>query len=175
MLLTLFTLTLVVISLQGLQVDFERFEMLLGVDYYNSTLRVRKYNRTVVTLNGTMELLQPLNKSIIVSTALFHSSRGNQQFNHYPVKFPTQDVCEFMNSVYTEYREHLKDVVNLVSENECPIAPRVIIAANDKVFPSHVVPRFFPSGLWKAQAIAWLNDIEVMRFEMIIKAKNDLI
>ncbi|XP_050078656.1 uncharacterized protein LOC126565514 [Anopheles maculipalpis] len=174
MLFPMFILTLVVLSLQELQVDFERFEQLSGFDYYNSTVRVRKYNRTAVTLNGTLELLKPLSKSVIVSTDLFHSSLGNQQFNHYPMKFPTREVCDFMNTIYTDYREYLEDVINLPDENECPIAPRVIVL-NNKIFPSKAVPSFFPAGLWKVYAISSLNDVEIMRFEVIIKVKNDLI
>uniref|UniRef100_A0A182Y0G4 Uncharacterized protein n=1 Tax=Anopheles stephensi TaxID=30069 RepID=A0A182Y0G4_ANOST len=174
MLFLLFTFTLFVISLQKIQVDFERFEQLSGFDYYNSTLRVRKYNRTVATLNGTLELLQSLNSSYIVTTDLFHSSRGNQQFNHYPVKFPTQNVCDFMNSIYNDYREHLECVSNLPKQNECPITPRVM-SVDNKIFPSKAVPPFFPAGLWKAHAMAWLNDVEVMRFELIIKGKNELV
>ncbi|XP_050072350.1 uncharacterized protein LOC126560433 [Anopheles maculipalpis] len=172
MLLTLFTLTLIVISLQGMQIDFERFELLSGFDYYNSTVRVRKYNRTVVMLNGTLDVLATLNKSLIISTDLFHSSLGNQQFNHYPVKLPTTDVCEFMINLHADYQEYLQDIINIPKAGECPILPRTVYIKN-MVFPTKAVPPFFPPGLWKVFIISSLNDVEVIRFEMIIKAKND--
>ena len=63
----LFSFLLTAICLHGMQIDFERFEQLSGFNLYNSSLRVRKYNRTLVTLNGTLEIVAPLNKTIVVS------------------------------------------------------------------------------------------------------------
>uniref|UniRef100_A0A182TFF8 Uncharacterized protein n=1 Tax=Anopheles melas TaxID=34690 RepID=A0A182TFF8_9DIPT len=98
---------------------------------------------------------------------------GNQQFNHYPVKFPTQQVCKFLENFYTDYSEYVDDFENLPAKGECPIKPCKIDILN-KPFPAKAVPPFFPSGLWKAQIKLTLNDVEISRFELITKARNDL-
>ncbi|XP_061519086.1 uncharacterized protein LOC133394114 [Anopheles gambiae] len=183
MLIVLFSFLLSVsITLQVMQIDFERLEQLAGFDIYNSSLRVRKYNRTAVALNGTIHLLVPLNESImvcrkvtwlisftrtmtfvetdgnlsrvsgnndvkhilIVTSDFFHSRLGNQQFNHYPVKFPTQQVCKFLENFYTDYSEYVDDFGNLPAKGECPIKPCKIDILN-KPFPAKAVPPFFPS------------------------------
>uniref|UniRef100_A0A4Y0BUZ9 MD-2-related lipid-recognition domain-containing protein n=1 Tax=Anopheles funestus TaxID=62324 RepID=A0A4Y0BUZ9_ANOFN len=174
MLLVLFSFSLVVISLQGIQVDFERFEQHSGFNFYNSSLRVRKYNRTMITLNGTLQIVSHLSRNITISTDFFHSSRGNQQFNHYPVKLPTQDVCDFMKNFYADYSEYVEDMVNMPEKGECPIVPRTIYVTN-KVFPAKAIPPFFPPGLWKVHLINTLNNVEVVRFEIIAKVTNDFL
>uniref|UniRef100_A0A182XGV6 Spaetzle domain-containing protein n=1 Tax=Anopheles quadriannulatus TaxID=34691 RepID=A0A182XGV6_ANOQN len=108
-----------------------------------------------------------------VTSDLFHSSRGNQQFNHYPVKFPTQNVCEFLENFYKDYSEYVDDLDNLPAKGECPIKPCKVDILN-KPFPAKAVPPFFPSGLWKAQIKLTMNDVEIARFELIIKARQDL-
>ncbi|XP_035907235.1 uncharacterized protein LOC118509963 [Anopheles stephensi] len=65
-----------------------------------------------------------MRQSVIKSTDLCHSSRGNQQFNHYPVKLPTTNVCQFVQNLYTDYLDYLEDMYNIADEGECPIAPR---------------------------------------------------
>ena len=108
-----------------------------------------------------------------VTSDFFHSRLGNQQFNHYPVKFPTQQVCKFLENFYTDYSEYVDDFENLPAKGECPIKPCKIDILN-KPFPAKAVPPFFPSGLWKAQIKLTLNDVEISRFELITKARNDL-
>ncbi|XP_041775524.1 uncharacterized protein LOC121595545 [Anopheles merus] len=162
----LFSFLLTAVSLHGIQIDFERFEQLSGFNLYNSSLRVRKFNRTLVTLNGTLEIVAPLNKTIMVSTDFFHSSRGNQQYNHHPAKFPTRDVCDFMSNFYEGYNEHVEDIINMPKRGECPITPRMIYVVN-KNFPAKAVPHFFRPGLWKAYMINKIKNVEVSRFEML--------
>uniref|UniRef100_A0A1S4HCX4 MD-2-related lipid-recognition domain-containing protein n=3 Tax=gambiae species complex TaxID=44542 RepID=A0A1S4HCX4_ANOGA len=174
MLFVLYSVLLCVISLHGIQIDFERFDQLSGYNVYNSSLRVRKYNRTMVTLNGTLQVVVPLNKSFMISTDFFHSSRGNQQFNHYPVKLPTRHVCEFMDNFYADYSEHVKDMINMPERGECPIRPRTIYVVN-KPFPKEAVPPFFPPGLWKVHLINSVQNVEIVRFEIIAKVNNDLL
>ncbi|XP_040167649.1 uncharacterized protein LOC120902729 isoform X2 [Anopheles arabiensis] len=119
MLIVLFSFLLSVsITLQVMQIDFERLEQLAGFDIYNSSLRVRKYNRTAVALNGTIHLLVPLNESIM--------------------------VCKFLENFYTDYSEYVDDFENLPAKGECPIKPCKIDILN-KPFPAKAVPPFFPS------------------------------
>ncbi|XP_061519088.1 uncharacterized protein LOC133394115 [Anopheles gambiae] len=173
MLIVLFSFPLLFcFTLQVMQTDFERFEQFSGYEVFNTSLRVRKYNRTTITLNGTIHLTVPLNESVMIRFDLFHSSRGNQQFNHYPVKFPNQPVCEFIDNFYADYSKYVDDMINLPRKGECPIAPRIIYVLN-KPFPSKAVPPFFPSGLWKTQILITLNDVEIARFELITKTWND--
>uniref|UniRef100_A0A182QI55 MD-2-related lipid-recognition domain-containing protein n=1 Tax=Anopheles farauti TaxID=69004 RepID=A0A182QI55_9DIPT len=174
MLLAWFFLTLAVVTLQGKQIDFERFEQLLETDFYNSTLRVRKYSGTVMTLNGTFQILQPLTKSLIISTGFFHSSLGNQQFNHYPMKLPTENVCDFVKSFYKDYGHTVANLANMPERGECPIKPRTISIV-DKIFPADVVPRYAPPGLWKVHIINSLNDAPVAKFEIMAKIQDALL
>ncbi|EAL38993.3 AGAP008957-PA, partial [Anopheles gambiae str. PEST] len=122
MLIVLFSLLLFVsVTLQLMQIDFERLEQLAGFDIYNSSLRVRKYNRTAVAINGTIELMVPLNESVMISTDIFHSPLGNQQFNHYPMKLPSKPLCDFLDMIYAEYSDCLENIYNLPERGTCPI------------------------------------------------------
>uniref|UniRef100_A0A182PWJ8 MD-2-related lipid-recognition domain-containing protein n=1 Tax=Anopheles epiroticus TaxID=199890 RepID=A0A182PWJ8_9DIPT len=174
MLIVLFSFLLIIISLHGIQVDFERFEQLSGFHLYNSSLRVRKYNRTVVTLNGTLEIVASLDQSIMISTDIFHSPLGNQQFNHYPMKLPSKPLCDFLDMLYAEYSNCLANIHNLPERGTCPILPLEVYTI-DKVFPTKSVPPFLPKGLWKVFIIFTLNDKEVLRLMWMIKASNDLV
>uniref|UniRef100_A0A182QRY6 Uncharacterized protein n=1 Tax=Anopheles farauti TaxID=69004 RepID=A0A182QRY6_9DIPT len=139
-----------VATLHGIQVDFERIEHLSGFDYFYSTLRVRKYNRTAITLNGTLQILKPLNRSFMMSTDIFHSSLGNQQFNHYPMKVPTQDVCDFVNFIHADYGYALELVDNVFPKDECPVVPRTMLIL-DRIFPTKISTDFFHSSLGNQQ------------------------
>uniref|UniRef100_A0A182NUQ8 MD-2-related lipid-recognition domain-containing protein n=1 Tax=Anopheles dirus TaxID=7168 RepID=A0A182NUQ8_9DIPT len=161
-------------TLHGKHVDFERVEQLSGTDFIVSTLRVRKYNRTTIVLNGTLQIMQPLNTSLIISNDLFHSSLGNQQFNHYPMKLPTANVCEFFESFSKDYGEYLANVINVPDRDECPIVPRSIYFVNE-IFPAKVIPRFTAPGLWKMLLVISLDNVRVAHFEIMAKVKNDLL
>ena len=54
------------VPLLALQIDYERAEQLSGFDMINTTLRVRKYNRTTKVLNGTTASSTILNNSFLV-------------------------------------------------------------------------------------------------------------
>ncbi|KFB52467.1 AGAP008958-PA-like protein [Anopheles sinensis] len=60
------------------------------------------------------------------TTNLFHSSLGNQQFNHYPMKLPTQGICDFIDHVYDNYAEQIKEIINFPPKGECPVKLREV-------------------------------------------------
>lgn len=49
-----------------LKASYERFEQFLGHEYIDFDLRVRKFNRTTMTLNGTINVNQPIDDTIQV-------------------------------------------------------------------------------------------------------------
>ncbi|XP_053666152.1 uncharacterized protein LOC128715296 [Anopheles marshallii] len=167
------TISILPLSL-GLQINFENADQISGFDVMGHTLRVRKYNRTTIVLNGTTTLKTILNNSYVLSTDMFHSPLGNQQFNHYPMKLPSQRVCDFLNTLHDEYSKHLTDIYNLPAHGTCPIYPQEVYTIN-KVFPADAVPAFVPTGLWKAFIIFSLEEEEVARFVWIVKVSNDYI
>uniref|UniRef100_A0A4Y0BPI3 Uncharacterized protein n=1 Tax=Anopheles funestus TaxID=62324 RepID=A0A4Y0BPI3_ANOFN len=93
---------------------------------------------------------------------MFHSPLGNQQFNHYPMKLPSQRVCDFLNTLHDDYSEYLTNIYNLPERGTCPIYPQDVYTI-DKVFPAKAVPAFVPKGLWKAFIIFSLEEEEVAR------------
>uniref|UniRef100_A0A182QL79 Uncharacterized protein n=1 Tax=Anopheles farauti TaxID=69004 RepID=A0A182QL79_9DIPT len=135
-----------------------------GFDAFASTLRVRKYNRTTIVLNGTFTSKVILNNSFYVSTSLFHSPLGNQQFNHYPMKLPAQHLCDFVNSLYDDYGEFLTNIYNMPPRGTCPIQPQDVHTI-DKVFPTRSVPPYLPKGLWKIFITIALWEAEITKFE----------
>uniref|UniRef100_A0A1S4HDX7 Uncharacterized protein n=2 Tax=Anopheles gambiae TaxID=7165 RepID=A0A1S4HDX7_ANOGA len=160
------------VPLLALQIDYERAEQLSGFDMINTTLRVRKYNRTTKVLNGTTASSTILNNSFLISTDIFHSPLGNQQFNHYPMKLPSKPLCDFLDMIYAEYSDCLENIYNLPERGTCPILP-LEVHTIDKVFPAKSIPPFVPKGLWKAFIIFTLNDEEVVRLMWMIKVSND--
>uniref|UniRef100_A0A182TYJ5 Uncharacterized protein n=1 Tax=Anopheles melas TaxID=34690 RepID=A0A182TYJ5_9DIPT len=149
-------------------IDYERAEQLSGFDMVNTTLRVRKYNRTTKVLNGTTASTTILNNSFLISTDIFHSPLGNQQFNHYPMKLPSKPLCDFLDMIYAEYSDCLENIYNLPERGTCPILP-LEVHTIDKVFPAKSIPPFVPKGLWKAFIIFTLHDEEVVRLMWMIK------
>uniref|UniRef100_A0A182YSY2 Uncharacterized protein n=1 Tax=Anopheles stephensi TaxID=30069 RepID=A0A182YSY2_ANOST len=160
--------TMAAVSINGVEVTFERIEQLSGFDILHSTLRVRKYNATTTVLNGSLVSLFAFNNSHKISTIAFHSSLGNQQFNFHPVKLPSAPACISRDMLYDEYGQYFSNVYNLPEKHVCPIVPQEVTVL-DKVFPSGAVPAFMPPGLWKAFVILSQHDIELSRFAILCK------
>uniref|UniRef100_A0A182PLC8 MD-2-related lipid-recognition domain-containing protein n=1 Tax=Anopheles epiroticus TaxID=199890 RepID=A0A182PLC8_9DIPT len=156
-----------------LKIDFERTEQLSGFDVYSSTLRVRKYNRTTIVLNGTFTSKIALDNNYKIVTQLFHSPLGNQQFNHYPMKLPDQPVCDFIDMLHDDYGEYLTNVYNMPKRGVCPIKPQSAYTKN-KIFPTNAVPPYLPTGLWKIHIYTMLNETEASKYEWIVKIASDL-
>ncbi|XP_050078633.1 uncharacterized protein LOC126565494 [Anopheles maculipalpis] len=151
-----------------LETLFEQFEQFSGFEIVDMKLRVRKFNRTMMTLNGTIYIRQPMNNDLVFHTDLFYSRLGNQQFNHYPVKMPTSGFCDFFDHMHNVYEDHIKDIVNVPQLNECPVKVRQAHIL-DKVFPSSVLPAFCPTGLWKIIISGRLHEEEKLSYHMVLK------
>ncbi|XP_050094221.1 uncharacterized protein LOC126576941 [Anopheles aquasalis] len=128
--------------------QFERVEQVSGFDYLQYDLRVRKYNRTTATLNGTIHIKQPIDDTFRFSTDVFHSSLGNQQFQHMPLHLPESGFCQFMDLLHREYPNAVKDVVHITEPEQCPI-PVCSMHFLDMEFPTEVLPQPITRGLWK--------------------------
>ncbi|KFB52464.1 AGAP008958-PA-like protein [Anopheles sinensis] len=162
----------ILVTSQALEVAYEKMEQISGFDVLESTLRVRKYNRTTMVLNGTLIIKKEMNNTFVIHSNFYHSPLGNQQWNHYPMKLPARGICEFLYSIYDEYYKYIEDIVNLPKKGECPIMPREA-HVYDKVFPSEVIPPVIPKGLWKAILTAKVEDVERTRIELIMKVYSD--
>uniref|UniRef100_A0A182V6C8 Uncharacterized protein n=1 Tax=Anopheles merus TaxID=30066 RepID=A0A182V6C8_ANOME len=151
----------------AIQANFERLEQPSGKEYVDYDLRVRKFNRTAVTLNGTININQIMDNTMIFSSNTFLSRLGNQQFQHYPMHLPTHGLCELIKHLHGEYTAAIEDIVNVPSASECPIEKRAMYVP-DKIVPMDVIPDSLSSGLWKLVISGELNDTIVIRFMQCI-------
>uniref|UniRef100_A0AAG5DMA4 MD-2-related lipid-recognition domain-containing protein n=1 Tax=Anopheles atroparvus TaxID=41427 RepID=A0AAG5DMA4_ANOAO len=156
----------------GLEIVFEKCEQLVGFDLVESTLRVRKYNRTMPVLNGTIIMKADANDSFMVHTDLFHSRLGNQQFNHYPMKLPTSGMCEFIDHIHNNYPEVRELIINFPEKGACPITARDFHILN-VAFPSRLVPPILPKGLWKMFSTVKEGNVDRSVFEVTVRAYSD--
>uniref|UniRef100_A0A182PLC5 Uncharacterized protein n=1 Tax=Anopheles epiroticus TaxID=199890 RepID=A0A182PLC5_9DIPT len=156
------------VTINCLEILFEQFEQFSGFVMVDMQLRVRKFNRTMTTLNGTIFIRQPISNEVVFQTELFQSRLGNQQFNHYPAKLPTCGFCDFFDNLHNMYEEHISDIVNVPRQNECPVQVREAHIL-DKRFPSSVLPPVCPPGLWKIVISGRLEDAEKLNYHMVLK------
>ncbi|XP_052898284.1 uncharacterized protein LOC128305044 [Anopheles moucheti] len=163
---------LCVVSVTGIKVVFENFVQESGYEYGTFDIRVRKFNRTVTSLNGSVFLHQWIDNSIVFSLDLFHSRLGNQQFNHYPMKLPSSGTCDFLDNLQSTYGEYLGPLKNIPAIGECPFSPRTIDVI-DYVFPSEPVPKVMPRGLWKALLTGKINEEEIVSYYVLVKGYDD--
>lgn len=62
-------LTSAAVGLPGIDVMHERIEQINGTNFVDfQNLRVRKFNRTLAVLDGTLEIIRPLDDSYEVSS-----------------------------------------------------------------------------------------------------------
>ncbi|XP_049284878.1 uncharacterized protein LOC125764559 [Anopheles funestus] len=163
---------LCIVSVAGLKVSFENFVQHSGFEIGSFDLRVRKFNRSTTSLNGSVILHTWIDNSIMFTLDLFHSRLGNQQFNHYPMKLPSCGTCDFLDNLQKGYGEYLEGCSNLPEIGECPFSPR-IIDIRDKAFPKEVIPPVMPRGLWKALITGKINGQEVISYHILVKGYDD--
>uniref|UniRef100_A0A182RJZ2 Uncharacterized protein n=1 Tax=Anopheles funestus TaxID=62324 RepID=A0A182RJZ2_ANOFN len=156
----------------AIKAAYERFEQLFGNEYIDFDVRVRKFNRTEMTLNGTVHVKQPIDNTIVFSTDVFLSRLGNQQFQHYPMHLPTGGFCEFIDHLHEEYPTVIVDIVNIPQLSECPITERSM-HIQDKLFPTEALPESLSSGLWKMVISGTLNETVIIRFTFSIRLTDD--
>ncbi|XP_039431658.1 uncharacterized protein LOC120414516 isoform X1 [Culex pipiens pallens] len=153
---------------EQVRMQLERFEQVSGVEISDcSKLRVRKYNRTVFALDGTINLLVDLDSSYEVTVKVAYSSLGNNQFNEYPMKVPRKSICKLMVEEYADYQYIFGDSTNLpyVAEGTkefCPF-PKGEYFFKDTVLNGSFIPSVVPAGLWR-MSVLFLHpsDVEVM-------------
>ncbi|XP_052864297.1 uncharacterized protein LOC128270911 [Anopheles cruzii] len=151
---------------------FELFEQSLGKQLIDMDLRVRKYNRTESTLNGTIFIRQTVDDTLILNTDVFFSALGNQQFQHLPMHLPTSGFCQFMNHLHEEYPNVIKDIAHITEAEECPVSERAMIII-DKSFPSEVLPPKLTKGLWKMVVTGTIDSEEVLKYYLVARLFED--
>uniref|UniRef100_A0A182PMF8 Uncharacterized protein n=1 Tax=Anopheles epiroticus TaxID=199890 RepID=A0A182PMF8_9DIPT len=146
---------------------FENFVQLSGFDEAFFDLRVRKFNRTMSVLNGSVIIPHPFNDTTQFSLDLFHSRLGNQQFNHYPMKLPSCGCCTFIDNMHSSYGKQIEAIENIPEKGECPFSARTINIINFP-FPLEAVPKVLPRGLWKALMTGRRNGEAKVSFEQTL-------
>ncbi|XP_040167206.1 uncharacterized protein LOC120902486 [Anopheles arabiensis] len=159
-------------AIATLKASYERFEQFLGHEYIDFDLRVRKFNRTTMTLNGTINVNQPIDDTIQFSSDVFLSRLGNQQFQHYPQHLPTSGICEFIDHLHEEYPAIIADIVSIPDHKECPVSERAMHVV-DMVFPSDILPESLSSGLWKMVITGMIDETVVIRYMFSIRLTDD--
>uniref|UniRef100_A0A182U7X4 MD-2-related lipid-recognition domain-containing protein n=1 Tax=Anopheles melas TaxID=34690 RepID=A0A182U7X4_9DIPT len=139
-------LTVPGVGLMRVVLDFDRYEMFNGTDFFNmEKFRVRKFNRTLSVMNGTGVLLVDLDNRYTFGLDFARSAQGNNQFQAYPMKLAAKPFCEFVSLYYREYQHLFLKYTNLPfvpPEGLCPF-PKGTYWARDAHIDSSVIPYEF--------------------------------
>ncbi|XP_039431659.1 uncharacterized protein LOC120414516 isoform X2 [Culex pipiens pallens] len=152
---------------EQVRMQLERFEQVSGVEISDcSKLRVRKYNRTVFALDGTINLLVDLDSSYEVTVKVAYSSLGNNQFNEYPMKMARKKICQVMVEEYAEFQHIWANYSNLPqlpkgTTRFCPF-PKGTYWVKDLQPDAGWIPPVVPAGLWRMTLEFWGPDGELI-------------
>ncbi|XP_055618089.1 uncharacterized protein LOC129763243 [Toxorhynchites rutilus septentrionalis] len=138
-----------VLGHSNFDVMFDKIDQLNGTDLLDlAKLRVRKFNRTISILDGSMELRKDVDDRTELSVRLAYSSKGNNQFNEYPMKIAPQKICQFFNSTWREYYSYFNETTNFPEIGECPVMAKVFTVKNH-ILDASMFPPYMPKGLWR--------------------------
>ncbi|EDS25944.1 conserved hypothetical protein [Culex quinquefasciatus] len=168
-------------SSEPVKLQLERFEQVGGEGIADcSKLRVRKYNRTVFALDGTLHMLKDLDSSYEVTVRVAYSTMGNNQFNEYPMKLPQKSICRLLVEEYVDYQFIWGESTTLPkvakgTKEFCPF-PKGEYLFRDMVPDASFIPPVVPAGLWR-MSIVVLNpgDVVVLQlriFYRVVKGKG---
>ncbi|XP_052565927.1 uncharacterized protein LOC120428048 [Culex pipiens pallens] len=148
--LTLYLLlTVALASVAAVQMMMDQFKECTSNGVLECNLRVRKINRTTAALYGNVTLLVDLGSNFVTGFNVFHSAKGNNQYNLYPMKIPALDTCTFSNSFWKDYYPYIVPYVPEIEKpGVCPIAAK-LLHFNDLVLDGAMFPPYVPPGLWK--------------------------
>ncbi|XP_040167719.1 uncharacterized protein LOC120902787 [Anopheles arabiensis] len=159
------------VCVDGRRILFENVVQNSGHNNILVDLRVRKFNRTLTVLNGSIVTFNWIDDIPQLSLDLFYSRLGNQQFNHYPMKFPSCGTCSFIDHMHRNYGKYIAPLKNFPALGECPFSPRSINIV-DFAFPEEAVPMVMPLGLWKVVISQRKKGEKTLDFYYLIKSDN---
>ncbi|KAL1384621.1 hypothetical protein pipiens_013002 [Culex pipiens pipiens] len=146
----------------AIAIQLERLEQIGGAHLADtSAIRVRKFNRTTFTLNGTFVVYQDLDETYEASLKVAYSRLGNNQWNEYPMKIGQKSVCRAMVEEYQQYQHVFVNSTNLpwVAEGTrsfCPF-PKGAYWIHDLAPDASWVPPVVPAGYWRMTLDSWRN------------------
>ncbi|XP_053671554.1 uncharacterized protein LOC128721786 [Anopheles nili] len=172
----LLALFIVQVCSERLSVQFERFEQLMGFDTANANnLRIKKYNRTVTVLNGTVDVYQDMGDDFSITIDLAYSPLGNNQFINSPFHVPQQYGCEFLNTTYRMYHENVRNLTNFPDPGVCPL-PAKQYYVNNMELTTELVNDYAQAGLWKITVKVYeKNTSLVIECELFCKISRDML
>uniref|UniRef100_A0A182SKC0 Protein yellow n=1 Tax=Anopheles maculatus TaxID=74869 RepID=A0A182SKC0_9DIPT len=134
-------------------IDFNHWDLINGTDILSmESVRVRKYNRTMSVLNGTITFLVDLDNTYEYGFNFARSAQGNNQYHAYPMKIASKPICDFLATYYREFQEQFLKFSNLPhvpEEGLCPF-PKGKYWVKDAYVDSSLIPIVIPEGYWKA-------------------------
>ncbi|KAL1384623.1 hypothetical protein pipiens_013004 [Culex pipiens pipiens] len=150
-------------SSADIAVQLERFEQIGGEHLLEtSAMRVRKYNRTTFTANGTFLLLQDIDETYEATLKTAYSRLGNNQFNEYPMKIPQKTLCQVIVDEYQQYQYVFQGRSNLPilpsgTQRFCPF-PKGEYWIRDLLPDASWVPPVVPAGYWRFTVECWRKE-----------------
>ncbi|XP_058454863.1 uncharacterized protein LOC131432543 [Malaya genurostris] len=135
-----------------IEVDLQRFEQTGDTTVFDArNVRVRKYNRSTPVLNGTVTVRRDLNNDFQTAVRVAYSRLGNNQFNEYPLKWPTTPFCHMMKDSYRDIQYIFANHSNFPQVSEeglCPF-PQGNYWFKDALFPINFIPPIVQEGYWR--------------------------
>ncbi|XP_055589290.1 uncharacterized protein LOC129741578 [Uranotaenia lowii] len=123
-----------------------------GEKFFETDIRVKKFNRTVAVLDGTLNLTKDIDNSYKGMLKFSYSVLGNNQFNDYPLKWPQAPVCDFLKNSYRDYQWMVKNCSNFPEVPQdgelCPFPKGDYWIKNFHRVDMEMW-NFIPDGLWR--------------------------
>ncbi|EDV49966.1 uncharacterized protein LOC6552797 [Drosophila erecta] len=126
-------------------------------------------------LNGTLELKEDLDESVVFAGETFIDSMGDGEYKQLPFTAPKQSICKALAAYWLYFEDSVKYGVNTDfpgHTHPCPI-PKGKYYVKDVVIKPDKWPAMMPRGFVKAVGTVFKND-EVIGSAEIVAQITDL-